>query len=140
MVYPSLFNRLYALLNDSELKKFDMVCPPLQFNSLGGVALGRHSDLATDDGIFRATCYLDPVIAGRHLELFAGPEDVLLETDAPFLAPQPVRGKRNEPVHSLYTLQALATLYGLETDVLGRITTQNARALFRLNSTPDATP
>ena len=39
-------------------------------------------------------------------------ERVLAETDSPYLAPQPVRGKRNEPAHVVYTYDALSELYG----------------------------
>lgn len=60
------------------------------------------------------------------------PEKMLLETDAPFLAPQAVRGKRNESVYSLHTLEYLAELHGVGRDRLGEITTANARRLFPL--------
>ncbi|MEM7167760.1 MAG: TatD family hydrolase [Planctomycetota bacterium] len=55
---------------------------------------------------------------------------LLLETDAPFLAPQPVRGKRNESAYSLHTLEYLANMHGIDRDQLGAITTANARRLF----------
>lgn len=61
----------------------------------------------------------------------AVPEDrLLLETDCPFLAPQPVRGKRNEPAYVRFTGEAVAHLRGLEPERLGEITAANARALF----------
>ena len=59
-------------------------------------------------------------------------EKLLLETDAPFLAPQPVRGKRNESAYSLHTLDYLANVHGMERDALGAITTANTRRLFPL--------
>ena len=67
----------------------------------------------------------------RDAALRAGPERLLLETDAPFLAPQAVRGKRNEPVFALHTLSALAKLFGLDENALAAMTTRNAEALFR---------
>ena len=57
---------------------------------------------------------------------------VLVETDCPFLAPAPHRGKRNEPAYVALTAAALASLRGLPADELGRATTANARAALRL--------
>jgi TatD DNase family protein len=61
------------------------------------------------------------------------PDDrVMVETDAPYLAPEPYRGKRNEPAYVRRTLEALATLRGVDADHLAMITSENARQLFRL--------
>jgi TatD DNase family protein len=61
------------------------------------------------------------------------PEDrVLIETDAPYLAPEPYRGKRNEPAYVRRTLEVLATLRGVDADQLATITSENAGRLFRL--------
>ena len=57
---------------------------------------------------------------------------VLVETDSPYLAPVPVRGKRNEPAYVAHTAACLASLLGLSADALAGRTTQNARALFGL--------
>ncbi len=59
-------------------------------------------------------------------------EQTLVETDAPFLAPVPRRGKRNEPAYVAYTAKSLAELKGLSEADVRRITTKNARRLFRL--------
>jgi TatD DNase family protein len=59
-------------------------------------------------------------------------ERVMVETDAPYLAPEPYRGKRNEPAYARRTLEVLATLRGVEADRLAAITSENARRLFRL--------
>lgn len=62
------------------------------------------------------------------------PEDrLLVETDAPFLAPQPVRGRTNEPAYVAHTAAALAALRGVSVDALGQATSRNARALFSFN-------
>ena len=67
------------------------------------------------------------------------PEDrLLLETDAPFLAPQPVRGQPNEPAHVAHTAAALAELRGVSLDALGAATSRNARRLFGLPADEEA--
>ncbi len=65
------------------------------------------------------------------------PEDLMLETDAPFLAPQAFRGARNEPAYVRYTARALARLYNLSLHDIDRITTLNANRLFGIGPLPD---
>jgi len=60
------------------------------------------------------------------------PERTLVETDAPFLAPLPHRGKTNEPSFVALTCRAWAELKGLPEAEARRVTAANARALFRL--------
>jgi TatD DNase family protein len=55
---------------------------------------------------------------------------ILVETDAPYLAPVPHRGKRNEPAYVLETAGALARLRGLTLETLAAAVTANFRALF----------
>jgi TatD DNase family protein len=55
---------------------------------------------------------------------------LLVETDSPYLAPVPLRGKRNEPAHVAHTCDCLAGLRGITTTEMARQTTQNARHLF----------
>jgi TatD DNase family protein len=57
---------------------------------------------------------------------------VLVETDAPYLAPLPHRGKRNEPAYIVHTLDHLAQVKGLPREEVAAATTHNARTLFRL--------
>ena len=57
---------------------------------------------------------------------------LMVETDAPYLAPQPVRGKRCEPAFVTHTAHALAALKGVPFDVLAGHTAQNTRAFYRL--------
>jgi len=59
-------------------------------------------------------------------------ERVLVETDAPYCAPAPMRGKTNEPAYVVHVLRFLAELYGLAENDLRRITTRNAAHLFGL--------
>jgi TatD DNase family protein len=53
-----------------------------------------------------------------------------VETDAPYLAPVPFRGKRNEPAHVAHTAKMLAELRGLTPEALADLTTSNFRRLF----------
>jgi TatD DNase family protein len=62
------------------------------------------------------------------------PERLLLETDSPFLPPQPRRGRRNEPAFARYTLEFLAGLHDLSVEDLERLTTGNTQRLFDLNT------
>lgn len=59
-------------------------------------------------------------------------EWMVLETDSPYLAPVPMRGKRNESSYLTYIARALATLKGLPVEEIWAQTTQNARRLFAL--------
>ena len=67
------------------------------------------------------------------------PEDrILVETDSPFLAPIPNRGKRNEPSFVVHTASRVAELKGLEKDELSDISTDNFFRLFNKARRPDA--
>ena len=57
---------------------------------------------------------------------------LLVETDSPYLSPEPKRGRRNEPAHVVYTLAKLAELRGLPMEDMAEITWNNACALYRL--------
>jgi TatD DNase family protein len=59
-------------------------------------------------------------------------ERLLAETDSPYLAPQPVRGRRNEPAHVVHTLAVLAEVRGVEPDALALQIEENAARLFSL--------
>jgi TatD DNase family protein len=63
-------------------------------------------------------------------------ERLLVETDAPYLAPVPFRGKRNEPGHVVHTATLLAEVRGLTPEALADLTTANFRRLFRKAAPP----
>jgi TatD DNase family protein len=62
-------------------------------------------------------------------------EQILLETDAPYLTPAPHRGKRNEPRFVEFVAQKIADIKGVSVDQVAEITTQNALDLFQLHLT-----
>ena len=62
---------------------------------------------------------------------------LLVETDAPYLAPVPFRGKRNEPAYVAHTAAVLAELRGLSADAMAELTSANFRRLFT-RTTPAA--
>jgi TatD DNase family protein len=70
---------------------------------------------------------LDKVV--REIDL----SHVVLETDAPYLAPVPFRGKRNEPAYLVNTAEKIAELHTLSLEEVARVTTRNAATLFNLN-------
>ncbi len=59
-----------------------------------------------------------------------GPDRLVLETDAPFLAPVPRRGKRNESRYLIYIAEFLGDLFGIPTEKIAEITTNNATKIF----------
>ena len=60
------------------------------------------------------------------------PERILVETDAPYLSPQPVRGKPNEPKNVVHTARFVAERLGMDEEELGTLTSRNARNVFGL--------
>ncbi len=57
-------------------------------------------------------------------------ENIVLETDAPYLAPTPYRGKRNESSYLDLIAQKLADIYQIDIETIAEITTQNSIDLF----------
>ncbi|KPL50760.1 LuxR family transcriptional regulator [Prosthecomicrobium hirschii] len=66
----------------------------------------------------------------REVAAFAPEDRILVETDAPYLAPLPYRGKRNEPAYTAKTAAVLAKVRGVSDDEIARITTDNFHRLF----------
>jgi TatD DNase family protein len=59
-------------------------------------------------------------------------QNLVLETDSPYLAPVPKRGKRNESSYLVYVAQKLAEIYNISVTQVAEITTSNARGLFEI--------
>ena len=111
------------------------------YNSIRGVF---HSFTGTPDDVARIRRDVGDVYFGingivtfknAHLESLItaiGRERILLETDAPYLAPTPHRGKRNEPSFTTYMAARIAQI--LETDIqeIDRVTTLNTQRLFNI--------
>jgi TatD DNase family protein len=70
----------------------------------------------------------------REAALFAPADRILVETDAPFLAPIPLRGQRCEPAFAAHTAAALAELRGISPEELATITTENFHRLFHITA------
>jgi len=87
------------------------------------LALGLHVS-------FAGNVTFPNAVALRALVPLVPEERLLLETDAPFLAPQPVRGQSNEPAHVVHTAHEVARLRGVSVEALGEAVTRNACALF----------
>ena len=116
---------------------------------------GTAAALAGFDGTVVLHCFSSPALLPAALERgyyvsFAGnvtypkaddlreaarevPEDrILVETDSPYLSPQPVRGRPNEPAHVVHTIAALADVRGVDASTLAATTHENASRAFRL--------
>jgi TatD DNase family protein len=116
-------------------------------NSVNGVMHCFSGDekflkICLDMGFFISfTCNITYKNAGglREIVKLVPVDKLLLETDAPFLAPQDFRGKRNEPMHVRYVAEEISRIKGLSFEEVARITTENAIRLFKFqisNSKP----
>jgi TatD DNase family protein len=59
-------------------------------------------------------------------------ENMLLETDSPFLTPVPNRGKRNDPSNLKYIAEKIALIKGISVEEVARVTTANSKKLFEI--------
>jgi len=91
--------------------------------------------ICLDMGFFISfTCNITYKNAARLREIvkLVPMDRLLLETDAPFLAPQNFRGKRNEPMHVRYAAEEVAKIKGIDFDEVAKVTAENATGLFKL--------
>jgi TatD DNase family protein len=114
-----------------------------EFDRYGPIRAVMHSftgDLATARSCLEMSLYIsfagmltypnakDLRVVAKEIPL----DRLLIETDCPYLAPQPVRGKRNEPAYVSHTASVLADVKGVSLDDISIHTTRNARQLFGL--------
>ena len=59
---------------------------------------------------------------------------LLIETDSPYLSPEPVRGKRNDPSRVKYVAQKIAEIKGITVEEVAKITTENAKRFFNIEN------
>ena len=57
---------------------------------------------------------------------------ILLETDCPYMSPEPFRGQRNEPKNIVYIADAISRIKGVSLEEVALITTKNAERLFKI--------
>jgi len=57
-------------------------------------------------------------------------ERIVVETDAPYLSPEPYRGSRNEPSYAIITAASIAKIKGVSFEEIDKVTTENAQKLF----------
>ena len=79
-------------------------------------------------GIGGVVTYKKSIVAEAVAEMAL--EDIILETDCPYLTPVPYRGRRNESAYVAYVCQKIAQIKGLSNDEVARATTANARRMF----------
>ena len=60
-------------------------------------------------------------------------KNIVLETDSPYLAPTPHRGKRNDSSHLIHIVDKLSEIYGVDNHEIASVTTNNAKELFNLD-------
>lgn len=106
---------------------------PAVFHSFGGTA----DDVAAIRSLGDYYFGINGIVTFKNSRLrevlpIIGPDRLLLETDSPYLAPVPKRGRRNESAFMPYIAAFVADTLGLSVADIDRITTANARRLFRL--------
>jgi TatD DNase family protein len=79
------------------------------------------------DGYITFDSHYDDIIKAIPLD------KILIETDSPYVAPVPFRGKRNEPKFVEYVAEKVAEVKGISIEEIKRVTCENARALFNVN-------
>jgi TatD DNase family protein len=107
-----------------------------------------HSFTGTLEDLQRALSYgfmigINGIVTFKNSELAEVVESIpseklLLETDSPFLAPHPFRGRRNESSYLTEIAKKIAEIYNLNQEDIARITTRNAEKLFRLKPAHDS--
>lgn len=110
--------------------------PQMVFHSFSGTPADTERIL----GFFPDACFgINGIVTFKNAKIkevlpVIPPRQLLIETDAPYLAPTPHRGKTNESAFLIHTAQFVANELGMTLDELAKLTTQNANRLFNLPS------
>jgi len=98
----------------------------------GNADQGKHAiDLGLKLGIGGVVTFPKAGLAETLAELPL--EELMIETDAPFLAPVPFRGKRNEPAYVVHVAEKLSEIYNTSIENIAEITTTNATTVYNLD-------
>ncbi len=117
--------------------KSDLLNPPGMFHCMAGniAYLKKVLELGFYVG-FDGNITYQGLAPGEDTELptlvkYAPIARIVVETDAPYLTPEPHRGSRNEPSYAIITADSIAKIKGVSFDEVNRITTANAKKIFR---------
>ena len=121
------------MLDELRTRRSEGCCPAGVMHCWGGTPEEMHAFLDLGFYISFSGTVTFPKALATHACAEQVPEDrFLVETDCPFLAPVPRRGKRNEPAFVASVASRVADLRGVDVDWVAAVTTSNARRLFKL--------
>ena len=121
------------MLDELRTRRSEGLCPTGVMHCWGGTPEEMHAFLDLGFYISFSGTVTFPKALATHACAEQVPEDrFLVETDCPFLAPVPRRGKRNEPAFVASVASRVADLRGVDVDRVADVTTSNARRLFKL--------
>ncbi|MCH1457890.1 MAG: TatD family hydrolase [Synechococcus sp. MOX_bin73] len=121
------------MLHELRTRRSEGRCPAGVMHCWGGTPEEMHAFLDLGLYISFSGTVTFPKALATHACAEQVPEDrFLVETDCPFLAPVPRRGKRNEPAFVASVASRVADLRGVDVDRVAAVTTSNARRLFKL--------
>ena len=121
------------MLDELRTRRSEGLCPTGVMHCWGGTPEEMHAFLDLGFYISFSGTVTFPKALATHACAEQVPEDrFLVETDCPFLAPVPRRGKRNEPAFVASVAFRVADLRGVDVDRVAAVTTSNARRLFKL--------
>ena len=121
------------MLDELRTRRSEGCCPSGVMHCWGGTPEEMHAFLDLGFYISFSGTVTFPKALATHACAEQVPEDrFLVETDCPFLAPVPRRGKRNEPAFVASAASRVADLRGVDVDRVAAVTTSNARCLFKL--------
>lgn len=119
------YNDLYEILKNNPVKKLGVV-----HSFIGGWKTAKKfTELGYKIGLNGIITYSDSY---NRLVKELALEDILLETDCPYLAPAPKKGERNEPMFVKYVAEKIAEIKQISVEEVEKATTENARKLFNI--------